>query len=88
MQVKTHEPEDMKMWGCKDTNKHPEYMNLRVRGCEDEKIKASTHKHKDMRIRGCKDKSRGTGTKVFEDMRMWGYKQYVTCRLKIQKNMS
>ena len=36
---------------------------------------------------GCKDKIRCTGTKVFEDMRMRGYKQYVTCRLKIQKNM-
>ena len=25
-----HEPKDMRMWGCKDTKKHPEYMNLSI----------------------------------------------------------
>ena len=38
----------MRMWGCEDTNKHTEYMSLRIRGCED----ASTHEDKDLKMRG------------------------------------
>ena len=25
-----HERKNMRMWGCEDTNKHPEYMNLKI----------------------------------------------------------
>ena len=38
------------MKGCRDTNKHTEYMGLRIRGYEDARLQASTHKSKDMRV--------------------------------------
>ena len=50
----------MSMWWCKDTNKHPEYMNLRIWGCEDARILTSTH---------------STWTQRYENVRMWGYQQ-------------
>ena len=31
-----------------------EYMNLRIRGCEDTSLQASTHKPEDRRMQGCK----------------------------------
>ena len=37
-----------------DTNKHKEYMSLRMRGCEDTRLQSSTHEHEDMRMQGCK----------------------------------
>ena len=50
----TNEPKDMRMWVCEDNKKHTEYMNLRIRGCEDNtRFKVSTHKPKDMRMWGC-----------------------------------
>ena len=43
LQASTHQPEDRRIQGCEytskqvceDTNKHTEYMSLRIRGCED-----------------------------------------------------
>ena len=55
-QASTHEPEDMRMQGCKGGQ-----MNLRTWGCKDARIQASTHEHKDIRMRGCKDTSKCTG---------------------------
>ena len=37
------------------------HMNLKIRGCKDPRMQASTHKHKDMRMQGCKDTSKCTG---------------------------
>ena len=31
-----------------------EYMNLRIRGCEDTSLQASTHEPEDRRMQGCK----------------------------------
>ena len=31
------------------------HMDLKVQGCKDARIQASTDKHKDMRMRGCED---------------------------------
>ena len=49
----TKKPEDMRMWGCKDTSKH-----TWAWGCKDVRIQASTHEHKDeyenVRMRGYK----------------------------------
>ena len=71
---RVHEPKDMRMWGYEDTSKHarPEdmrmqgckwmRMNLRIWGCKDARIQASTNEHKDIRMRGCKDTSKCTGT--------------------------
>ena len=44
----------MRMWGCEDTNKYLEYMNLKIRGCKDARIQARTHEPKGMRMRGYK----------------------------------
>ena len=41
----------MKMRG---TNKHTEHMNLKIRGCEERRLQASTQKLKDIRMQGCK----------------------------------
>ena len=49
-----HESKDMRMWRCEDINKHPEYMNLRIWGCENVRIQVNTHKHKDIMMRGYK----------------------------------
>ena len=38
------------MQGCKQG-----HMNLKIQGCKDARIQASTDKHKDMRMRGCED---------------------------------
>ena len=35
-----HEPKDMRMWGCEDTNKHPDYLNVRTQRCEDARLPA------------------------------------------------
>ena len=51
---RVHEPKDMKMWGCEYTNKHTDYMSLRIRGYGDMRLQASTHKPEDMRMQGCK----------------------------------
>ena len=45
MQASTHEPEDMRMQGCKQRD-----MNLKIRECENARIQASEHKHKDMKM--------------------------------------
>ena len=57
-----HEPKDMKMWGCKDIDKHPEYMNLSIWGCEDARISTSTQSTwiKDMRMWGFEDTRKHT----------------------------
>ena len=65
-QVQTLEPEDMRMWECEDINKQTEYMSLRIRGCEDTRLLASTHEPKDMRIQWCKQGRM--------NLRMWGCK--------------
>ena len=62
---------NLMIWGCEDSNKHPEYM--KPWGCEDARIlkstrsqgyedvrmrgykQASTHEHKDIKMRGCED---------------------------------
>ena len=59
----THEPEDIRMWGCKDTSKYTwtwgyedariqgykqTLKNLRIWGCEDARIQVSTHEPEDM----------------------------------------
>ena len=41
---RVHEPKDIRMWGCEDTNKHPEYMNLGIWRCEDAGIPTSIYK--------------------------------------------
>ena len=40
---RVHKPKDMRLYGCKDTNKHTEYMSLRIRGCEDTRLQTITH---------------------------------------------
>ena len=45
-----HESKDMRMWWGEDTNKHTEYMSLKIKGCEDTRLQASTHEPKDMRM--------------------------------------
>ena len=71
---------NLKVWGCEDTSKHLEYMNLRmrmreyqqvhrvheprIRGREDTRLQASTHKTKDMRMQGSK--------KGHINLRVWG----------------
>ena len=35
---RVNKPKDMKMCGCEDTNKHTEYMSLRIRRCKDTKL--------------------------------------------------
>ena len=77
IQESAHEPEDMRMWGCKVTSKHTwtwgydyvrmqgykqAHMNLRTWVCKDARIQATTHEHKDVRMRGWKDTSKCTGT--------------------------
>ena len=56
MQERTHESEDVPMQGYKQG-----HMNLKIRGCKDARIQASTHKHKDIndaRMRGYKQVDR------------------------------
>ena len=48
--TEVREPKDMRMWACEDTNKHPEYTNLRIRGCGDTGTQVSTHEPEDMRM--------------------------------------
>ena len=57
MQASIHEPENMRMEGCKQG-----HMNLRISGCNDARILASTDKHKDMRMRGYEETSKCKGT--------------------------
>ena len=52
--LRVQEAKDMRMFVCKDTNKHIEHMGLRIRVCEDMRLQASTHEPKDMRMQGCK----------------------------------
>ena len=70
IQASTHEPDDIRMHGCKQG-----HMNLRIWGCNDARIQASAHEHKDMLMRRCKDTSKCTGAWGYEDVRMWEYKQ-------------
>ena len=70
-----HEPKNMKMWWCEDTNKHTEYMSLRTKGYEDTRLQASTHEPEDMGMQGCEDTSKYTQTLGYKDARMQGYKQ-------------
>ena len=53
----THEPDDMRMQGYKWG-----HMHLRIWGCKDAMIQASTHEHKDIGIRGCTNTSKDTET--------------------------
>ena len=70
MQANTNEPQNIRMWGCKDASKHKwtlecedarmcrceqANMNPKVWGCEDAKILASTHEPEDMSMQGCED---------------------------------
>ena len=70
---RVHEPKDMRMWGCKDTNKHQEYMNLktyegaRIRGYQQA---PGVHEPKDMRTWGYQQADRVHEPK---DKRMWVY---------------
>ena len=49
-----NEPKDMRIRGCKDTNKDTEYISLKIKGCDDTRLQASTHEPEDMKIQGCK----------------------------------
>ena len=49
-----HKPKDMRIWGYENTNKHPKYINLKIRGCEDTRFQASIHKTEEMRMLRCK----------------------------------
>ena len=81
----------MRMWGCKDTNKHTVCMNLRIRGCEDTRFQTSTHKPEDMRMQGCewgylnlriwgcKDARIQASTHEHKDIRMRGCKDTSKC---------
>ena len=52
-------------------------MNMRIWGCKDARIQASTHKHKykDMSMSRCENISKRTGTLGYKDVRMQGHKQ-------------
>ena len=71
---RVHERKDMRMWGCNDTNKHSEYMNLRTwgvrkRGCQQAR---RAHQPKDKRMWGYEVAT--ISTPEPEDMRMQGLK--------------
>ena len=38
------------------------HINLKIHGCKDARMQASTHKHKDMKMRGCEDRRKCTET--------------------------
>ena len=79
---RVHETKDLRVWGCDNISKHPEYINLRawgcedahrihepkyrIRGCEDMRLQASTHQPENMRMQGC-----GWG---HMNLRIWGFK--------------
>ena len=80
-----NEPEDTRIWGCEDTNKHTwtwgykdlrmrryqqAHMSLRIWGCEDKRIQASIYESKG--IWGCKDARIQASTHKHEDMRLRG----------------
>ena len=69
-----HEPKDMKMWGCKDIDKHPEYMNLRIRGVRMRGYQQAPRVH-ELRIWGCEDARIQVNTYKHKNIRMQGYKQ-------------
>ena len=68
-----HEPKNMKMWGCEGTNKRTEYMSLRIKGCEDIKLQASTHEPEDMGMSGWEDARIQASTQEPKNMRIWGW---------------
>ena len=46
-------------------------MNLRIRGCKDTRLQASTHKPKDMRMWGCEDANKYL---EYTNLKIWGCK--------------
>ena len=44
--TRVHERKNMRMWGYEDTNKHTEYLRLRIRRWEDMRLQANIHEPK------------------------------------------
>ena len=83
----THKPEDTRMWGCEDKNKHIWTEDMRMWVCkytskhtwtweyEDVRTQGYKQAHMNLRIWGCEDARIQASTHEPENMRMQGYKQ-------------
>ena len=66
IQASTHEPQDMRIQGCKQGIRNWRYEDVSMHGCK--------QVHRNIRIRGCEDAGIQASAQEPKDMSMWGCK--------------